>query len=386
MHGSRSDPQAPAATLFQTILKLRSRSHALSFIIAVSAHWVWTFIISIMQPVKNNRATQYLADEVPLLEQPPDTEAAVPSPPELKYKPKETGSSSARPGKRPATPSLAESSRKIIRGPSRALALPVTSGSGSGAASDLVIRAEPPGDTFKKYYECDLAGTVSVCVRRSGRRVVLAIRQYPCSDTDRILEILRSTRHQNVVSVSECFRTPDALYTLSKFHPLTLDHIVACKAFPDQQQLAAIMSQFVDGLSYLVAQNLQHSSMDCSSILMSLEGEIQIARIDCFAVRPAGRVRADDLVPVARVMMQLMQKYVKDDGAVGIDNLDRWRNCSAALEFLSATTSAGSFEELKSRLLTEIRWSPGDLIGLAWFALISARTFYSYAPQPDEDE
>ena len=46
-------------------------------------------------------------------------------------------------------------------------------------------------------------------------------------------------------------------------------------------------------------------------------------------------------------MMQLMQKYVKDDGAVGIDNFDRWRNRPAAIEFLSATTSAGSIEELK---------------------------------------
>lgn len=45
--------------------------------------------------------------------------------------------------------------------------------------------------------------------------------------------------------------------------------------------------------------------------------------------------------------MELMQKYVKDDGAVGIDNLDRWRTRPAAVEFLSLTTSAGSFEELK---------------------------------------
>lgn len=103
--------------------------------------------------------------------------------------------------------------------------------------------------------------------------------------------------------------------------------------------------------------------------------------------------------------MELMQKYVKDDGVVGIDNLDRWPTRSAAVEFLSATTSAGSFEELKrvcppslapsliwnlmcfqQRLFTEIRWSTGDLVSLAWFALISARTFYSYTPPSDEDE
>ncbi|KAJ5529052.1 hypothetical protein N7527_002445 [Penicillium freii] len=95
-------------------------------------------------------------------------------------------------------------------------------------------------------------------------------------------------------------------------------------------------------------------------------------------------------------MMELMQKYAKDDGAVGIDDLERWLACLAAIEFLSAITLASSFEELKKvceppskfalksltvlqqPFLIEIRWSPGDLIGLAWFALISARTFYSY--------
>jgi hypothetical protein len=46
-------------------------------------------------------------------------------------------------------------------------------------------------------------------------------------------------------------------------------------------------------------------------------------------------------------MMELMQKYTKDDGAVGIDNLDRWQTCPAAIDFLSATISASSCEELK---------------------------------------
>jgi hypothetical protein len=46
-------------------------------------------------------------------------------------------------------------------------------------------------------------------------------------------------------------------------------------------------------------------------------------------------------------MMELMQKYVMDNGVVGLDNLDRWQTCSAAVEFLFATTFASSFEELK---------------------------------------
>jgi hypothetical protein len=45
-------------------------------------------------------------------------------------------------------------------------------------------------------------------------------------------------------------------------------------------------------------------------------------------------------------MMELMQKYVKEDGAVGIDDLRRWDPSSNAVRFLSATTSATTVTEL----------------------------------------
>lgn len=44
--------------------------------------------------------------------------------------------------------------------------------------------------------------------------------------------------------------------------------------------------------------------------------------------------------------MELLQKYVKSDGKVGIDNLDRWPSDSLAVGFLSTTTSADSLELL----------------------------------------
>lgn len=40
--------------------------------------------------------------------------------------------------------------------------------------------------------------------------------------------------------------------------------------------------------------------------------------------------------------MELMQKYTKDDGAVGVDDLRRWPSNSDAVGFLSDTTSAAS--------------------------------------------
>ncbi|KAJ6112291.1 hypothetical protein N7523_002113 [Penicillium sp. IBT 18751x] len=338
----------------------------------------------------SKRATRVQPSQVALLQQlPPEIEVS----PSSDLKSKSHFVPRSYPNKYPPS-SVSEPSGKVISGSPRALALQAS----SRTNSDFNVRNESPWDTYKKYYECDLAGTVIVCVRASDGRAARAIRRFSSMESDRILKILRSTNHKNVASVWECFCTSDALYTLGEFDPLSLDHIVACKAFPEQQQLAAIMSQFLEGLAHLVTQGFHHTALDCSSVLMNLNGEVKIARVDCCIPRQTGRVQAKDLAPASRIMMELMQKYVKDDGAVGIDNLERWQACPAAIEFLSAITSASSFEELKNvcdpssnfalqlliafqqPFLTGTRWCLGDLIGLAWFALISARTFYSYTP------
>lgn len=45
--------------------------------------------------------------------------------------------------------------------------------------------------------------------------------------------------------------------------------------------------------------------------------------------------------------MELMQKYEKDDGMVGVDDLDRWPVDSNAFGFLLATSTTESLEGLK---------------------------------------
>lgn len=44
--------------------------------------------------------------------------------------------------------------------------------------------------------------------------------------------------------------------------------------------------------------------------------------------------------------MKLMQKYTKDEGIIGVDDMDRWPMDSHAVGFLSAITSATSIPEL----------------------------------------
>lgn len=54
-------------------------------------------------------------------------------------------------------------------------------------------------------------------------------------------------------------------------------------------------------------------------------------------------------------MMELMQKHVKEDGVVGIEDLNRWPFDSAAVDFLSATTSASSTKQLITISQSSIR-------------------------------
>jgi len=46
------------------------------------------------------------------------------------------------------------------------------------------------------------------------------------------------------------------------------------------------------------------------------------------------------------IAMELMQKYVKDDSAIRVEDLDRWPSNSNVVGFLSMTTSAPSLDEL----------------------------------------
>ncbi|KAJ5987709.1 hypothetical protein N7481_002919, partial [Penicillium waksmanii] len=162
----------------------------------------------------------------------------------------------------------------------------------SDSGLGLATRKESPWNNFRKYYDCDLAGPVAVY------RGVWAVRQYPIENADKILRILRSMRHKNLTSMQKYFCTPELLYTLGDFDPLVLDYIVACKAFPDKQELAAIISQvcflflstclpynqmtdlaqFIAGLLYLVANNFHHISLDCSSVPVNLNRYVKIGK------------------------------------------------------------------------------------------------------------
>jgi len=122
--------------------------------------------------------------------------------------------------------------------------------------------------------------------------------------------------HENVMRAFQCFCTTDAFYIEVEHFPLTLEHVIACQAFPTEQELAVISTQVLDGLLYFTTQRFKHRSLDCSSVLINLDGRIQIARLEhCRPLLP-GEKQKEDVTSVARITMKLMQKYIKADGVL----------------------------------------------------------------------
>jgi hypothetical protein len=73
---------------------------------------------------------------------------------------------------------------------------------------------------------------------------------------------------------------------------------------------------------------------------------MRIAHQECCQLKLKSGYISHDLRALSRITMELMQKYIKENGAVGIDDLVRWNSSSDAVGFLSATTSARSVSEL----------------------------------------
>lgn len=103
--------------------------------------------------------------------------------------------------------------------------------------------------------------------------------------------------------------------------------------------------------------------MICQCILLGLDGAIKIGKLIYFAEisilkdfaanlescerRPPSQTQSKHIKSLAGIAMELMQKYIKDNGMVGVDDLGRWPVDSAAFGFLLAISTATSMEALK---------------------------------------
>ncbi|KAJ5778365.1 hypothetical protein N7520_001611 [Penicillium odoratum] len=260
-------------------------------------------------------------------------------------------------------------SPKTVTGPIKSLCLPRLHRL-DDITSVLIVRHESPWDTYQQAISYDIAGEVIIVCRRTRPSRVVAIRKYQRQDARSLLDRFGRLEHANILSFYECYIDGDSAFFLVADLPLTLAHVVDCSdLYPSEAELGSIMSAF----------RLVHQSLVCSNILLGLDGVIKIAGpehcVDCVT----SQSEAACIAAIPPIMMLLMQKCDKGDGAIGVDDLERWPIESAAVDFLSASGATASMDVLKMHpLITARRRPAADLVLLARAALLSTRVNCTY--------
>ncbi|KAH6692796.1 kinase-like domain-containing protein [Leptodontidium sp. MPI-SDFR-AT-0119] len=235
-----------------------------------------------------------------------------------------------------------------------------------------------PWDGYRKVLVVEhLDNSITVAERKAPHAGLVAIKVFPSAAAEKALERHQRVKHENIVDVLEAFTTETSLYIFLEHLPISLLQIVEGAKYPTEWQLAAILKQIICGLVYLEREKFQHGSLHCSVILLSAQGNLKIVtNLQCCETVD-GKGEPRDVRALSLIMMELMQKYVKDDGAVGVDNLRRWSSDCDAVTFLSETTSAASALELQSHSLLKHRTRKEDLLGLIFSAEVTAPRTYS---------
>ncbi|KAH6672611.1 kinase-like domain-containing protein [Halenospora varia] len=247
---------------------------------------------------------------------------------------------------------------------------------GIDAPRDLKARKESPWGSYTEVLNLNLNGPITVAERKSPHSGLVAIKVFPSTAAEKALYRHQHIKHDKIVTVLDAFTTETSLYIVLEHLPISLRQVVEGAKYPTERQLAAMVQQILRGLVYLESERLEHGSLNCSNILLSTQGNIKIANQQCCeTVREDGEPR--DVRALSPIMMELMQKYVKDDGAIGVDNLHRWPSDCDAVTFLSDTTSAASARELQDHALIRRRTQKECLMGLIFSAEVSARRDYS---------
>ncbi|KAE8311025.1 hypothetical protein BDV41DRAFT_579024 [Aspergillus transmontanensis] len=220
------------------------------------------------------------------------------------------------------------------------------------------------------------AANMIICVDRSPSSRIEAIREYSLDVADKFLRLFQQIQHEKTISAKECYRDGDRCYARVDDLPLTLEYLVNLRI--TEYQLSSIMSQTINSLGHLIASGFKHTALTCSNILLGSVGVVKIAALELCEQRVSGQSQMPFIKALAIIMMRLMQKYEKDDGLIGINDVKRWPLDSCAVDFLTTTSSVQPVEALQQHpFVAEHTLPRGELIGLARLAPITTKTFYS---------
>jgi hypothetical protein len=120
--------------------------------------------------------------------------------------------------------------------------MPRTDDLGRRGDSLLRTRWGSPWEKDEKAYDLELGGPIVGAVQKASPVQLVHVRAFPQrADTTR--SMIRRIQHNNVVAALDIFMTDEILYIVFEHMPLSLDQLVGCPAYPNEEQLAAVVVQ-----------------------------------------------------------------------------------------------------------------------------------------------
>ncbi|KAI1382529.1 uncharacterized protein F4822DRAFT_441840 [Hypoxylon trugodes] len=236
------------------------------------------------------------------------------------------------------------------------------------ACNAVLVLRESPWKTYEQFLELNFGTNQDM--------PILRIKTVLPNDPDSSLAIMknfssydqiraiRRIEHPHFLTALRIFHTESTYHVAFEFMPLSLLELAGSPEI-DEDCLAAIVGQVLDGLSYLEREKLEHGQLTSSNILINLDGSVKIWGYEGVRVISSSRT---DIRALGVIIMELMQGYTKEDGAVGVDDLERWPSDFAAVDFLSATTWASGVGQLIEARLSSYNYTTMISCRLIWYS------------------
>ncbi|CZR65351.1 uncharacterized protein PAC_15251 [Phialocephala subalpina] len=234
----------------------------------------------------------------------------------------------------------------------------------------LPLRRASPWQYYTKAYRRELGASVVVACKNPATFELFAVKCMAGSEVNDQAQALRQVRHENFLTCYEIFVCDDAIFTVSECMAISLTDLNGSAIQPNEIQIATIIHQVLKGLDFLASRDMMHRNITCSTILLSLRGDVKVANPEgCINIGPRSPEMREDTEALGFVMLQLMERGSRRRERLALEHPDKWS--PQADKFLQSTAS-NSARELLSHTFLKDSPQKEELVRLIACAQISS--------------
>ncbi|KAH6698235.1 kinase-like domain-containing protein, partial [Leptodontidium sp. MPI-SDFR-AT-0119] len=198
-----------------------------------------------------------------------------------------------------------------------------------------------PWHYYTKAYRRELGGSVVVASKVPATFELFAVKCTAGSEVNDQAQTLRQIRHENFLTCIEIFAYENAVFTVSECMAISLTDLNGSAIPPNEIQVATIVYEVLMGLDFLASRDMIHGDITCSTILLSLRGDVKIANPEgCINIGLRSNGLRKDTEALGFVMLQLMERGSRPRGRLALEHPDRWSQQTDKFLHLTASSSA----------------------------------------------